>query len=208
MQQHLALPSRPPRKTLTSHRIWVYWKVRIPASLSSRYHPGLSGGLSSTPYLLWPGFYLQLHFHIAAAAAKSLQSCPTLCDPIDGSPPGSPVPGILQARVLEWGAIVLSAPSHYRHLTVTRILLWAGWWVEDWLSTPNWYQVFEWQGRSWIRDLEAHTGSELLSPESIARSHQDLELCKRPCSVWIVRGFPWVGFWVNCRKILKQDTEA
>ena len=38
----------------------------------------------------------------AAAAAKSLQSCPTLCDPIDRSPPGSPVPGILQARVLEW----------------------------------------------------------------------------------------------------------
>ena len=44
----------------------------------------------------------------AAAAAKSLQSCPTLCDPIDGSPPGSPVPGILQARALEWGAISFS----------------------------------------------------------------------------------------------------
>ena len=44
----------------------------------------------------------------AAAAAKSLQSCPTLCDPIDGSPPGSPVPGILQARVLKWGAIAFS----------------------------------------------------------------------------------------------------
>ena len=41
----------------------------------------------------------------AAAAAKPLQSCPTLCDPIDGSPPGSPVPGILQARPLEWVAI-------------------------------------------------------------------------------------------------------
>ena len=41
----------------------------------------------------------------AAAAAKSFQSCPTLCDPIDGSPPGSPVPGILQARTLEWVAI-------------------------------------------------------------------------------------------------------
>jgi len=41
----------------------------------------------------------------AAAAAKSLQLCPTLCDPIDGSPPGSPVPGILQARTLEWVAI-------------------------------------------------------------------------------------------------------
>ena len=45
---------------------------------------------------------------IAAAAAKSLQSCPTLCDPIDGSPPGSPVPGILQARTLEWVAISFS----------------------------------------------------------------------------------------------------
>ena len=44
----------------------------------------------------------------AAAAAKSLQSCPTLCDPIDGSPPGSPVPGILQARTLEWVAISFS----------------------------------------------------------------------------------------------------
>ena len=44
-----------------------------------------------------------------AAAAKSLQSCPTLCDPIDGSPPGSPIPGILQARTLEWVAISFSS---------------------------------------------------------------------------------------------------
>ena len=44
-----------------------------------------------------------------AAAAESLQSCPTLCDPVDGSPPGSPVPGILQARTLEWVAIALNA---------------------------------------------------------------------------------------------------
>ena len=50
-------------------------------------------------------FYLSVHI---AAAAKSLQSCPTLCDPIDGSPPGSPVPGILQARTLEWVAISFS----------------------------------------------------------------------------------------------------
>ena len=42
------------------------------------------------------------------AAAKSLQSCPTLCDPTDGSPPGSPAPGILQARTLEWVAISFS----------------------------------------------------------------------------------------------------
>ena len=44
----------------------------------------------------------------AAAAAKSLQSCPTLCDPIDGSPPGSSIHGVLQARALEWGAIAFS----------------------------------------------------------------------------------------------------
>ena len=44
----------------------------------------------------------------AAAATKSLQSCPTLCDPIDSSQPGSPVPGILQARTLEWVAISFS----------------------------------------------------------------------------------------------------
>ena len=46
----------------------------------------------------------------AAAAAKSLQSCPTLCDPIDGSPPGSPVSGILQARTLEW--VAFPSPMH------------------------------------------------------------------------------------------------
>ena len=45
----------------------------------------------------------------AAAAAKSPKSCPTLCDPIDGSPPGSPIPGILQARTLEWVAISFSS---------------------------------------------------------------------------------------------------
>jgi len=45
---------------------------------------------------------------VAAAAAKSLQSCPALCDPIDSSPPGSSVPGILQARTLEWVAVSFS----------------------------------------------------------------------------------------------------
>ena len=51
---------------------------------------------------VWSGFLA------AAATAKSLQSCPTLCNPTDGSPPGSPVPGILQARTLEWVAISFS----------------------------------------------------------------------------------------------------
>ena len=73
--------------------------------------------------VLADGFFLPLA-PPAAAAAKSLQSCPTLCDPINGSPPGSPVPGILQARTLEWTAISFSnswkwklkvkLPSHVR----------------------------------------------------------------------------------------------
>ena len=50
----------------------------------------------------------------AAAAAKSLQSCPTLCDPIDGSPSGSSVPGILQARTLEWVAISFSNARKFK----------------------------------------------------------------------------------------------
>ena len=58
-------------------------------------HQTLSGGFASLS-------------QIPAAAAKLLQSCPTLCNPIDSSPPGSPVPGILQARTLKWGAISFS----------------------------------------------------------------------------------------------------
>ena len=52
--------------------------------------------------------FFQIETAAAASAAKLLQSCPTLCDPIDGSPPGSPVPGILQARILEWDAVSFS----------------------------------------------------------------------------------------------------
>ena len=52
--------------------------------------------------------YFVTSLAVAAATAKSLQSCPILCDPIDGSPPGSPVPGILQARTLEWVDISFS----------------------------------------------------------------------------------------------------
>ena len=69
-------------------------------------------GILQARTLEWVKCYLFIYkliiAAVAAAAAKSLQSCPTLCDPIDGSPPGSPVPGILQARTLEWVAISFS----------------------------------------------------------------------------------------------------
>ena len=65
--------------------------------------------MSSLPETLFLPFFCFASLPpAAAAAAKSLQSCPTLCDPIDASPPGSPVPGILQARTLEWVAISFS----------------------------------------------------------------------------------------------------
>ena len=69
--------------------------------------------LVSSLYSVQNSHTLSIYFYFykvaaAAAAAKLLQSCLTLCDPIDGSPPGSPVPGILQARTLEWVAISFS----------------------------------------------------------------------------------------------------
>ena len=73
--------------------------------------PALTSGSSWFTYCwsrAWRILSITLLAYAAAAAAKSCQSCPTLCDPIDGSPPGSPVPGILQERTLEWLAISFS----------------------------------------------------------------------------------------------------
>ena len=84
---------------------WTYLQCRNrEADLENRYvdtRRGSGGGWDELGSWNW-------HMYAAAAAAKSLQSCLTLCDPIDSSPPGSPVPGILQARTLEWVAISFS----------------------------------------------------------------------------------------------------
>ena len=89
---------------MATHSSVLAWRIpgtAGPGGLLSVMSPALQA--SSLP-LAPPGKpYLTI-----AAAAKSLQSCPTLCDPMDGSPPGSPVPGILQARTLEWVAISFS----------------------------------------------------------------------------------------------------
>ena len=75
----------------------------------------------------------------AAAAAKSLQSCPTLCDPIDGSPPGSPVPGILQARTLEWVAISFSSAWKWKGKvkSLSRVQLLATPWTAAYQALPS-----------------------------------------------------------------------
>ena len=87
------MPARKIRKNFWSTlkdrslSIWIVWKIKNCREL-----------LLFTIVFLCNGY-------VMFAAAKSLQSCPALCDPIDGSPPGFPVPGILQARTLEWVAI-------------------------------------------------------------------------------------------------------
>ena len=81
-------------KVKSLSRVWLFATPRTAA-----YQAPLSMGFFRQEY--WSGVPL-------LAAAKSLQSCLTLCNPIDGSPPGSPVPGILQARILEWVPIYFS----------------------------------------------------------------------------------------------------
>ena len=75
----------------------------------------------------------------AAAAAKSLQSCPTLCDPRDGSPPGSPVPGILQARTLEWVAISFSNVWQWKVKvkSLSRVRLFGTPWTAAYQAPPS-----------------------------------------------------------------------
>ena len=75
----------------------------------------------------------------AAAAAKSLQSCPILCDPIDGSPPGSPIPGILQARTLGWAAISFSNAWKWKVKvkSLSRVRLLAAPWTAAYQAPPS-----------------------------------------------------------------------
>ena len=104
------------------------------------------GGLAWR-HLPWVGLSqgMQLHcrlvavMHAAAAAAKSLQSCPTLCDPIDGSPPGSSIPGTLQTRTLEWVAISSSNAWKWKVKVklLSRVQLFATPWTEAYQSPPS-----------------------------------------------------------------------
>ena len=123
--------------------LYLYWTKVSPSShntstcLLQRHHhfPGSSTGMKkdmgcSSAIQTWTLLYLFIihpwslappgaDFPNAAAAAKSLRSCPTLCDPMDCSLPGSPIHGIFQARVLEWGAIAFSVPNATQVLTIS-----------------------------------------------------------------------------------------
>ena len=113
-----------------------------------------------SPY--WTG-----HEYMAAAAAtKSLQSCPTLCDPIDGSPPGSAVPGILQARTLKWVAISFS--NEWKWKVKVKSLSWVRLVATPWTAT---YQAPPSMGFS---RQEYWSGLPLPSPEYMAAMYNSL----------------------------------
>ena len=105
-----------------------------PTSLAS---PALEGGFFITEPPWKPNCSLCLN--AAAAAAKSLQSCPTLCDPTDRSPPGSPVPGILQARTLEWVAISFSNAWKWKVKvkSLSRVWLFTTPWTATYQGPPS-----------------------------------------------------------------------
>ena len=124
---------------------WIFFAVL--SKISWNYICGHKSGFS---ILLHWALCLFLHqYHTsAAAAAKSRQSCPTLCDPIDGSPLGSPVPGILQARTLEWVAISFSNAWKWKNKvkSLSHVRLLATPWTATWPSTHGIFQagVLEW----------------------------------------------------------------
>ena len=128
----------------------------------------------------------------AAAAAKSLQSCPTLCDPRDGSPPGSPVPGILQARTLEWVAISFSNVWKWKvkMKLLTRVRLLATPWTAAHQAPPSmWFSRQEyWSGVP----LPSLNSSMLLSRFSCVRLCATAETAAHP-SMGFSRQEQWSG---------------
>ena len=97
----------------------------------------------------------------AAAAAKSLQSCLTLCDPRDGSPPGSTVPGILQARTLEWVAISFSNAWKWKNKMKSLSCIWL-------LATP-WTAAYQAPPSMGVSRQEYWSGVPLPSPSEVQR---------------------------------------
>ena len=105
-----------------------------------------------------------------AAAAKSLQSCPTLCDPTDGSPPGSPVPGILQARTLEWVAMSFSNAGKWKAKvkSLSRVWLLATPWTEAYQAplSMGFSRQMYWSGLPLPSPIEVTSSVLIKRPES------------------------------------------
>ena len=117
---------------------------------------------------------------VAAAAAKLLQSCPTLCDPIDGNPPGSPVPGIFQARTLEWVSISFSNAWKWKVKvkSLSRVQP----------SATSWTAAFQAPPSTGFSREEYWSGVPLLSPDIVATDHlldnADLTVFQCGAGIW------------------------
>ena len=111
-----------------------------------------------------------------AAAAESLQSCPTLCDPIDGSPPGSTVPGILQPRTLEWVAISFSSAWKWKVKVKSLSCVW--------LLATSWTAAYQAPPSMGFSRLEYWSGVPLPSPAYTLGTHKEDKV--RPL-VWSMR---------------------
>ena len=111
---------------------------------------------------------MQQYWLAAAAAAKSLQSCPTLCDPRDGSPPGYPIPGILQARTLEWVAISFSNAWKWKVKVKSLSRVWL-------LATP-WTAAHQAPPSMGFSRQEYWSGVPLPSPVLTRLDHKSLKL--------------------------------
>ena len=134
----------------------------------------------------------------AAAAAKSPQSCPTLCDPIDGGPPGCPVPGILQARTLEWVAISFSSAWKWKVKvkSLSRVWLLAAPWTAAYQAPPS--MRFSRQEYCSGVPLPSYVPANMswLLPQS---RHSDPDSCGH---------MPWAGGGPGCWWFLRTFAEA
>ena len=121
----------------------------------------------------------------AAAAARSPQSCPTLCDPIEGSPPGSPIPGILQARTLEWVAISLSHAWKWK--------------VKVKLLSRAWLSVTSWTGDYQAPPSMGFSRQEYWSGVPLPSAAQIFPIGKS----WLT--LPGETLWGNCRMFTNKS---
>ena len=115
-------------------RVLEWGAIAFSSCLSSTWLKSGSANLQSSRKICLPH-----SSNLRGVAAKSLQSCPTRCDPIDGSPPGSPIPGILQARTLEWVAISFSNACEWKVKvkSLSRVRLLATPWTAAYQAPPS-----------------------------------------------------------------------
>ena len=153
-----------------------------------------------------------LYSPAAAAAAKSLQSCPTLCNPIDGSPPGSPVPGFLQARTLEWVAISFFNAWKWKVKvkSVGRVWLLATPWTTAYQAPPSlgFSRQEHWSGLPLSSPLHSSWGhKELDMTERLTHTHVPYHICDLQIYSplrWIVFSFSSGVSWTTIVFNLKE----